>query len=703
MKLALTNLILLVHLVVYSQDSRTLTDSLEKALKSSVHDTTKIKLLNELSEVCEIDQILTYTDPLIKLCEQNLSNENNSASLSKFYLKYNSDALINSGYYFKQKGEILEALNYYEKSLNIKQQIGDKSGASLALNNIAMIYYNQGNITKALAYHTQSLKIQEELGNKSGIANSLNNIGGIYDNQGDTHKALEYFSKSLKLREELGDKAGVATSLTNIGYIYLNRGDTNKALEYCNKTLQINKEINNQSGLAYAFNNLGFIYLNQGNIDKAFEFYNKSLKIRERIGDKQGQAYSYNNLAAVFYKQKNYENAIKYATLSLKISEELGFPNSIRDAALSLKNSYDKSNMPAKALKMYELYIQMRDSIANIETKKASFKTQFRYEFDKKEALLKEEQSKENLIAQGKSQRQKIFIWWVLSGLILLLIFSLIVFNRLQITRKQKIIIEEQKHLVEEHQKDILASINYAKRIQFALLASDTLLNTGLPEHFVLFKPKDVVSGDFYWACPSPEGFIYITADCTGHGVPGAFMSLLNISKLSQTINENKIYRPDHILNNVRQEIIKVLNPHGSAEESKDGMDAVLCKLDVKNMKLEYAAANNSFYIIRDKTLLICKADKMPVGKGYDDSISFSYNEITLEKGDIIYTFTDGFADQFGGPLGKKYKYKAFENLLLSIHHENLAKQKELILQSFNAWKGELEQVDDVCILAIKV
>lgn len=223
-----------------------------------------------------------------------------------------------------------------------------------------------------------------------------------------------------------------------------------------------------------------------------------------------------------------------------------------------------------------------------------------------------------------------------------------------------------------------------------------------MPEHFVLFKPKDVVSGDFYWATATPEGFVFMTADCTGHGVPGAFMSLLNISKLSQAINENKITRPDLILNNIRTEIIKALNAEGS-EESKDGMDAVLCKLDIKNLKLQYAAANNAFYIIRNKELLICKADKMPVGKGHDDSISFAFNEIALEKGDVIYTFTDGYADQFGGPKGKKFKYKQLEDIFMSICTLPMKDQSSILNQKFEDWKGSLDQVDDVLIIGIKI
>ncbi|MES2762835.1 MAG: SpoIIE family protein phosphatase [Bacteroidota bacterium] len=265
----------------------------------------------------------------------------------------------------------------------------------------------------------------------------------------------------------------------------------------------------------------------------------------------------------------------------------------------------------------------------------------------------------------------------------------------------QKAILK-QKDIIEEKQKEILDSIAYAKRIQFSLLASENLLKNNLPEYFVLFKPKDVVSGDFYWATPTPDGFIYITADCTGHGVPGAFMSLLNISKLNQVINENKITRPDLILNNVRAEIIQVLNAEGS-EESKDGMDAVLCKLDLVNMKLQYAAANNSFYIIRDKQLLTCKADKMPVGKGHDDSISFTFNEVELKKGDAVYTFTDGYADQFGGQKGKKFRYKQLEDILVSICHLPAKEQLAVLEQKFEDWKGDLDQVDDVLVMGIKV
>lgn len=290
-------------------------------------------------------------------------------------------------------------------------------------------------------------------------------------------------------------------------------------------------------------------------------------------------------------------------------------------------------------------------------------------------------------------------------NLFLLFIITILffVFFRRENLLFQKAIMQ-QKAIIEEKQKEILDSINYAKRIQFSLLAGDSLLQHHLHEHFIVFNPKDVVSGDFYWGTALEDGsFIYITADCTGHGVPGAFMSLLNISKLSQIVNENKITKPDLILNQVRLEIIQALNAEGVKEESKDGMDAVLCKLDIKNMKLEYASANNPFYIIRNNELLTCKADKMPVGKGHDDSVLFTYNQIALHKNDMIYTFTDGYADQFGGPKGKKFKYKQLEEVLLSIHHLPMTDQKSILNQKFISWKGNLEQVDDVLIIGVRI
>ena len=276
---------------------------------------------------------------------------------------------------------------------------------------------------------------------------------------------------------------------------------------------------------------------------------------------------------------------------------------------------------------------------------------------------------------------------------------------------EEKKLVEQQKHIVEEKQKEILDSINYAKRIQYSLLAGEKLLNENLKNYFLFFKPKDIVSGDFYWGCstPSPSGrageelFVLVTADSTGHGVPGAIMSMLNISCLNEAINADKLSQPADILNSTRKKIIEHLSNDGSEEGGKDGMDCSLISFDFKNKKLVYAAANNPVWIIRNNTFISLASDRMPIGKHDKDSIPFTQHEFELNVGDMVYTLTDGFPDQFGGPKGKKFKYKQLEELLMSIAHKSMETQKQKLEEVFENWKGDLEQIDDVCIIGVKI
>ncbi len=268
--------------------------------------------------------------------------------------------------------------------------------------------------------------------------------------------------------------------------------------------------------------------------------------------------------------------------------------------------------------------------------------------------------------------------------------------------------IENQKNEIVEKQKEILDSINYAKRIQYSLLASDELLKANLPQHFLFFSPKDIVSGDFYWgskivSSSGADNFILVTADSTGHGVPGAIMSILNISCINESINADKLKQPADILNATREKIIEHLSNDGSEEGGKDGMDCSVISFDFKNKKLIYAAANNPIWIVRDKSFIVLKGDRMPVGRHTKENIPFIQYEFDLQSSDMIYTLTDGFADQFGGPKGKKFMYKQLENLLVSISNKSMNEQKTILHEAFHKWKGDLEQIDDVCLIGVKI
>ncbi|MGL4596204.1 MAG: two-component regulator propeller domain-containing protein [Bacteroidia bacterium] len=269
--------------------------------------------------------------------------------------------------------------------------------------------------------------------------------------------------------------------------------------------------------------------------------------------------------------------------------------------------------------------------------------------------------------------------------------------------KKEKLIVQQQKELIEEKHKEITDSISYAERIQKSFLATKELLDENLNDYFVFFRPKGVVSGDFYWAGKlANDNFAYVTADSTGHGVPGAIMSILNISSLELAVKEG-INEPDQIFNYTRTEIINRLKKDGSEEGGKDGMDASIVILNKERTRLEYAAANNPVWIVRKNELIELSPDKMPIGKHDKDSISFTKHAFDLMIGDVIYTFSDGIADQFGGSKGKKFLSKQLKEILLSIAHEPMEIQKQKLSESFDNWKGILEQVDDVTLIGVRV
>lgn len=268
--------------------------------------------------------------------------------------------------------------------------------------------------------------------------------------------------------------------------------------------------------------------------------------------------------------------------------------------------------------------------------------------------------------------------------------------------------LEIKNEIIEEKSKDIRDSINYAQRIQQAILPPFEKIDKALKDYFVLFKPKDIVSGDFYWHAsvkttpkdgPSEDIVVMAAVDCTGHGVPGALMSIIGSTILNQTVSNPDVNTPADVLSFLNKEITKTLN------SIKDGMDMALCVINMNKMELQYAGANNPLYIVRQKQFIEVKPDKLAIGADTDDAAVkvFTNHTVKLEKGDSIYLFTDGYADQFGGPNGKKFKYKKFQELLIEIQDNNMAEQKHILNYHFEQWKGVLEQVDDILVIGIRV
>lgn len=587
-----------------------------------------------------------------------------------------------------------------------------KKSLAGALNNIGFVYANQGDIPKALDYHHESLKLHEELGDKKGIAYGFNNIGFLYKKQGDIKNAFEYYHKSLKIYEEIGDKEGQAMSLNNIGVISISAGDTTKALEYHLKSLKLYKVIEDKYGMAYSLHHIGSIYKTYGDpsvtssreaslisgINKALDYYRKSLALREEKGDKKGIASSLYCIGDIYNKQGKFKISIKYGLMSLELAQELGFPYRVEDAANLLSEVYEKQGKGIKALETYKLSIKMRDSMNNEANQKATAQQQAKYKYEKQKVLDDAKHDKLLAAEQEEKEKQQILAGATAIGLGLVVVFLIFVFNRLRVTKKQKLVIEEQKEVVEEAHQEIKDSITYAKRIQSAILPPSKLVKEYLNESFILYKPKDVVAGDFYWMEHKDGKVLFAAADCTGHGVPGAMVSVVCNNALNRSVREYGLTDPGQILDKTREIVIQEFEK--SEEEVKDGMDIALCSIE--DNKLKYAGANNPLWIIRNSEIIETKANKQPIGQ-FDKPVPYKTHSFDLEQDDSIYLFSDGYVDQFGGEKGKKFKSKAFRELLLCIQDKSMEQQQTIINEAFETWKGNLEQIDDVCVIGFRI
>lgn len=667
-------------------------DSLKSLLLTEKQDTIRANIMLIIAESSSTDKVFKeYNNQALLLAEKNIPVAK-GAELTA-YKKIKATAYNNIGYDLATLGNLTGALNYYLKSLQLEKEINNYQDAAFILNNIADIYETQGNISGALDYYDRSLKMHEKTNNQRGIAQAYNNIGFIYSTQGDLEKALDYYQKSFKIKKTLNDRSGIAVSLSNIGYIHMLQKSEYKAMSYYLLALKTARETGDKQRMALIYSNIGGILQSQGNDKEAFVNFFNGLQLSKEAGDVDGTSHYMYNLGTLYLKKGDADSALYYGTGAMKYAQEIGSPTLIRSAAELLKNTYKMKKNSEKALEYFELYHKMNDSVNNEETKKATFKQQLSYEYDKRETLAKAEQEKKNVENASAIKRQQIITWSVGIGLLMLLIFSISLYKRYTFTQKQK-------HIIDEKNKEILDSITYAKRLQDAILPPIKMVTQHFPESFILYKPKDIVAGDFYWMETINDLILFAAADCTGHGVPGAMVSVVCSNALNRTVKEFRISDPGEILNKVRELVVETFEK--SESEVKDGMDISLCGINKKTNELFWAGANNPLWLIKGDQLVEYKPNKQPIGK-VDTPAPFITHSVTLKKSDTVFLFTDGYADQFGGPKGKKFKYAKFKECLLSIRNSDMTQQSVILNDVIENWKGNLEQVDDILILGIRI
>ena len=704
-------LLLLLTFCSFAQTKKM--DSLRVCLSQHQQDTERVKTLMRLSiylDNINIDTSLIIANQALAIIKQSKMEAIDEK-------RFTASAYSKIGNCYVLKGDFQNALKYFndqKKMLDemLKLQPGRtefKKYDARCLSNIGIIYYRLADYPSALEYLFKSLKGFEKLDDKAGSSLPLMNIGIIYSILADYPKALQYYFRAEKIGEEVNRPRTIMLARSNIGSVYNYMKEYSKALEYFSSSLKLAEEAKDIQSMGNTLYNMGNVYHDQGQHAKALDHYFRSLKLSEEVGDQMNIDFIFSSIGVVYKEIGKYKEAEMYLLKALALDSSLGAYDRKREDEKYISELYEKTKRPALALLHYKKFIFARDSINNDETKKKLARTEINYEYEKKELKAKVEQEKKDAIANEEKQKQKIILWSVLGGLLLVVVFAIVMVQRFRITQQQKKLIEtqkkitdEQKHQIEEKHKEITDSINYAERIQRSFLATKELLDENLNDYFVFFQPKDVVSGDFYWASKMHNGqFILATADSTGHGVPGAIMSLLNITSLEKAIEQHA--EPALVLNATRKTIIERLKKDGSAEGGKDGMDCSLVSFDFKNNTLTYAAANNPLWIVRGQELLEFSPDKMPVGKHDKDGIAFTQHSITLQKNDVVYALTDGLPDQFGGPKGKKFMYKRLKELLISITYLPMAEQKDKLALALNEWKGDLEQVDDICVIGVKI
>jgi very-short-patch-repair endonuclease/serine phosphatase RsbU (regulator of sigma subunit) len=967
-------------------------DSLWNEFNKAKHDTTRCNIYLEIGDLFEYqdpDTAIHYYNKCLQLAETINSKKQQAISL-----RY-----IGVIHYSKSNYEI--ALDYYNKSLKISEELGDKKGISICYNNIGSIHDDKGDYQQAIDYYLKSLQIFEDIGKKNGMAYCYNNIGVLYSIQGNLNLSIEYLTKSLKIKEEFGDKREIALTIANIGIVYSQQKNFNKAIEYYTKALTIAEDLNDLKLMFNCYLNIGNDQKDAGNFDQAYEYYVKSLNISKELDNKKALLICYANIASLnisiansYSKKSNkdqYEkhlnNAIEFGLKSIELAREIKALLNENEVSYILLSAYKKLGNHKKALEYAEIFIATRDSMFREEKTKAIAEMQTKYETEKKQQEIEKQQltiEKQEIDNKRQRNLRNFFI----AGSILLTLLALVVFRGYRqkkhsnaiITEKnaqleqaneeisaQRDMVTEQKEHIEHIHGELTSSIRYAQRIQEAVLPSPEQMSELLGDHFVLFKPKDIVSGDFYWATkvkthpqPFPGGrelgsgieegervygyntadpmlykllkdkaeemrrkpteaeailwkylkanqtgyhfrrqhiidrfivdfvclkrglvvevdgeihgftveedslrteilklrgykvirfknqeviadsekvvnkikeeisklpeyssgakqeeeqvlppgedlggalkvlhpgeglggtlkvlppgedlggalkvlppgedlggalkvlppgedlggalkvlppgedlggvlkvlppgedlggaelLIFCVADCTGHGVPGAFMSMLGVSFLNDIVHKENITAANEILNHLRTSVIAALKQKGQGGEQKDGMDMGLCVINTETRQMQFAGGYNPCWVIPNpefthqriiepipegepadgSRIIQLKPDKMPIAI-HKNIEPFTNNIVQLAPGDQVYLMSDGFQDQFGGPGNKKFMVKNLRKLVIDNANLPLGQQHEALCIALEDWKKGAEQIDDITILGFRM
>lgn len=678
-----------------------------------------------------------------------------------------AQAAYNLGEIYHNLGQYRLAEENYRKCISISETVNDTDRVIMGMNALGVVYDVEMDYKKSLEVYSSAHDLAIKSNNTEQIFYTCNNLGGICFATKDFKQGLEYLNEALQLSEKMKDLENTAICLDNMGVMYEGMGDQEKSIIYSSKALELRRKIGNPHEIGIGTLNLGTAYLNNSNYTDAIPLLKESIMILDTLDSRYLYSLANTNLALVYLELNELELTEKYLDIAYADANEIESNYVLIDILdyysqlWEARGNYDLA---------YDWYLKHTELAANImNQEKYEQITELNTRFQSKQKELKiDNLKKEKAIRttdlkrqDSLSRRQKTIMLSSIAGLLIIMGLGTVLFVLLRNNKKLNSRLKNQNEQINQKKEEILTqrdeilqqrnvvtaqrdeiskiheeltdSISYATNIQQAVLPEVEKWSDSFCESFVLFKPKDVVSGDFYWHKSFGNKTVFAVSDCTGHGVPGALMSMLGVSFLNEICASDIKQHAGEILDKLREMIIDSLGQRGEDDaitnqpfgsSVKDGMDISICIYDKEAMTIDFAGANNPVYIISKNELKELRPNKMPIAI-HEKMDSFKNEVINVAEGDQLYLFSDGFADQFGGPGfstgGKKYKYKAFKELLLETSDLNLQEQKEHIEAELWAWMAGKEkrsespandfsgnavhylQVDDITILGIRI
>lgn len=635
------------------------------------------------------------------------------------------------------RGNYDSALFYIEKSQEYFIKRNDQQGLARSYNQMGSTLEKKGEFFKAIDYYDKSLKISEQLEIKELMLYSFTHMLEIFLVQEDYDKALEYAFRNLKDNANSKNVTSVAHHYRLIATVYFQRGELDESLKYSLKSLELSKDLNHLFLLSENCVRIAAIYIGKGSLQRAQSYLDEGREYAERMKSRETKTNLLIVQSKLLLKKREYQKALEIANQAQELALEIGNSPLLKDASEQVSLSSEAVGDFNAAYQSLKRFKALEDSLLNVRIQSKALQQ----EFNRKE-------EKEKLEYEARIREQRIYRNVAIIGFVVMIAFGVVISFGFVRQRKAKLINMHQRNELKQHrnqlaelnqelksqQEELLAqseslketndalnkayeeikeknqnitdSINYANRIQQSVLPLKKRMDEGLGDenYFVLFQPKDIVSGDFYWFDEVGSKKIIAVADCTGHGVPGAFMSLLGNDLLKQLVNIYNITSPDLILDMLHQELRKVLNQ--DTNEGMDGMDMVILVIDKDHYVAEFSGAMNPLYYVQQGDLKTLKGTKASVGGSQNEANRyFEKHQIDISVPTSFYLCTDGFQDQFGGKDNKKFKPKAFRELLLSLEYHGMEQQREILLHTFETWMltGKEAQVDDMTIVGVRV